>query len=67
MGFHTWWFPFQVFARVWKFVEAIDRTPKTDLPSTASTALSMNEAIPRKQMLAKRRNAVVFASLTTVC
>ena len=37
--FHTWWFHFQAFAMVWKFVEAIDNTSKSDLPATASTTL----------------------------
>ena len=64
MDFHTWWFCFQAFAMVWKFMEAIDRTPKTHLPSTASTTLSTNEATQRKQILAKRQNAIAFPNLT---
>ena len=64
MDFHTWWFCFQAFAMVWKFMEAIDRTPKTDLPSTASTTLSTNEATQRKQIPAKRQNAIAFPNLT---
>ena len=58
--FHTWWFHFQVFAMVWKFTEAIDRTPKPYFPSTASTTLSMNEATQRKQMLAKSQMQLHF-------
>ena len=43
MDFHTRWFHFQAFPMVWKFAKAIERTAKTDLPSTASTALPMNK------------------------
>ena len=65
MDFHTWWFCFQAFTMVWKFTEAIDRTPKPDLPRTASTTLSTNETTQRKQVLAKMQNAIAFANLTT--
>ena len=51
--FQTWWFHFQAFAMVWKFMDSIERTPKMDLPGTATTALSTNKATQRKQMLAK--------------
>ena len=65
MDFHTWWFCFQVFAMVWKIMEAIERTSKPDLPRTTSATVSTNEATQREQMLAKRQNAITFANLTT--
>ena len=40
MEFHTWWILFHVFATVWKFADAIGRSPEADLPSTVATALS---------------------------
>ena len=53
---HIWWFHFQVFATVWKFAEAIDRTSEPDLPATASRTLSMNEVMQQKQTLAMKCN-----------
>ena len=54
MDFHTWWFHFQAFAMVWKFMEAIERTSEPDLASTTSATPSINEATQWKQTLAKK-------------
>ena len=66
MYFHTWWFCFQVLATVWKFVEAIERTAEADLPATASTTLSKNEATQHNETLTKKCYAIAFANLTMV-
>ena len=62
--FHTWWFHFQVFATVWKFTEVIEQAAEADSPATASTALSMDDAIQCKQTLAKKYNAIAFTNFT---
>ena len=53
MEFHTWQFHFQAFLTVWKFTEVIEQTSEADLPATASTTLSTDEAMQHKQTLAK--------------
>ena len=45
IDFHTWWFCFEVFTMVWKFIDAIERTREPHLPSTASTTLSMYNTV----------------------
>ena len=60
--FHTRWFHFQVFATVWKFTEVIEQAAEADSPATASTALSMDDAIQCKQTLAKKCNAIAFTN-----
>ena len=63
--FQTWWFRFSAFATVWKFKQAVGQTEDPDLPASEGAALNTDANIAEKQKMAKKRNAIAFANLTT--
>ena len=63
--FQTWWFRFSAFATVWKFKQAVGQTEDLDLPASEGAALNTDANIAEKQKMAKKRNAIAFANLTT--
>ena len=62
MVFHTWWFDFHAFATMWKFAEAIRRTPEMDLPPTGSVLLSTHNNEKNCLKVAKKHNAIAFVN-----
>ena len=63
--FQTWWFRFSAFATVWKFKQAVGQTEDPDLPASEGAALNTDANTAEKQKMAKKRNAIAFANLTT--
>ena len=64
--FQTCWFRVSAFATVWKFKQAVGQTEDPDLPASEGAALNTDVNIAEKQKMAKKRNAIAFANLTTV-
>jgi hypothetical protein len=59
-NFKRWWICFKAFATIKNFAQAIERTPKMDLPKDETTDVSTDK--PKK--LAKDRNLIAIACLT---
>ena len=65
LNFHTWWFYFQAFATVWKFVAAIGKLLEVHLPVSETVSLSMTMEVGDRQKASKKQNTITFANLTT--
>ena len=50
---------------MWKFKQAVGQTEDPDLPASEGAALNTDANIAEKQNMAKKRNAIAFAILTT--
>ena len=50
---------------MWKFKQVVGQTEDPDLPTSKEAALNTDANIAEKQKMAKKRNAIAFANLTT--
>jgi hypothetical protein len=62
--FQIWWTRFKAYAMVYKFVEALKESAETDLPGTEDTRIDEATDIGKRQVAAKKRNAIGMAHLT---
>ena len=50
---------------MWKFKQAMGQTEDPDLPASEAAALNNDANVAEKQKMAKKRNTIAFANLTT--
>ena len=63
-GFQVWWTRFKAFAAVFQFSEALTIGGEVDLPGSEATVLDPTDANEKKQIEARKRNAVAMSNLT---